>query len=87
MIDFDAKEKDKDICMGALLHAADVSNPFKPWDICKVWTKKVLDEFWNQVSKQAKIFIKKHELFIQGRHRTRKSHAYLLPVRSIHDKH
>lgn len=47
--DFDPKEKDKDICMMALLHSSDVSNPFKPWDICKPWTERVLAEFWNQV--------------------------------------
>lgn len=49
-IDFDIKDKDKDTCMMALLHASDVSNPFKPWDICKPWTFRVLDEFWNQVN-------------------------------------
>ncbi|EGR29338.1 hypothetical protein IMG5_158060 [Ichthyophthirius multifiliis] len=46
--DFNPKNKDKDICMNALLHAADISNPYKPWDICKVWTQKVMQEFWNQ---------------------------------------
>ncbi|EAR99060.2 3'5'-cyclic nucleotide phosphodiesterase family protein (macronuclear) [Tetrahymena thermophila SB210] len=46
--DFDPKDKDKDICMMSLLHSADVSNPYKPWEICRQWTFKVLDEFWNQ---------------------------------------
>ncbi|EGR34747.1 hypothetical protein IMG5_002800 [Ichthyophthirius multifiliis] len=46
--DFDTKDKDKDICMNFILHAADVSNPFKPWEISILWTEKVLNEFWCQ---------------------------------------
>lgn len=33
--DFNPKDKDKDVCMMALLHSSDVSNPFKPWKVCK----------------------------------------------------
>ena len=46
-VDFNPKDKDKDMCMNSLIHAADISNPLKPWEICKVWTEKVLEEFWN----------------------------------------
>ena len=45
-IDFAPKEGDKGMCMDVLLHAADISNPMKPWDVCFKWTIRVLDEFW-----------------------------------------
>jgi cAMP-specific phosphodiesterase 4 len=32
--------------MDSILHAADISNPFKPFHIYDVWCKKVLEEFW-----------------------------------------
>lgn len=44
--DFDPKTKDKGICMDALLHAADISNPFKPIKNYTQWTERVLNEFW-----------------------------------------
>lgn len=48
-VDFDLKEKDKNICMDALLHAADISNPTKPFVVYFQWTEKVLTEFFQQV--------------------------------------
>ena len=36
--------------MDQLLHAADISNPIKPFDIYFEWTDRVLTEYWNQVS-------------------------------------
>lgn len=30
----------------ALVHAADIGNPARPFDICKIWTFKVLSEFF-----------------------------------------
>lgn len=47
--DFDLKDKDKNLCMETLLHASDISNPIKPFDICFQWTDRVLQEFWRQV--------------------------------------
>ena len=38
--------------MDALLHAADVSNPFKPWILSEKWTERVLSEFWSQGDKE-----------------------------------
>jgi hypothetical protein len=46
-LEFDPKSKDKALCMESLLHAADISNPFKPLGTYEKWTKRVLDEFWN----------------------------------------
>ena len=46
--EFDLQDKDQQIIMDAIVHASDISNPLKPFDICKEWTKRVLEEFWNQ---------------------------------------
>lgn len=45
---FDPKDKDKLMCMESLLHAADVSNPVKPFRLYEEWAGRVLNEFWNQ---------------------------------------
>ncbi|EGR29086.1 hypothetical protein IMG5_163420 [Ichthyophthirius multifiliis] len=47
--EFNCRTKDKQLCMNSLLHAADISNPFKPFHIYQQWTVKVLEEFWRQV--------------------------------------
>lgn len=47
--DFDMKENDKKICMEQLIHAADISNPLKPFYLCFKWAERVLSEFWSQV--------------------------------------
>lgn len=48
--DFDIKEKDKNICMEEIIHACDISNPFKPYSpVYSQWIERVLTEFWNQV--------------------------------------
>ena len=44
--EFDPREKDKSMCMEVLLHAADISNPFKPFNTYEKWTHRVLEEFW-----------------------------------------
>ncbi len=31
------------------VHAADISNPSKPWDLCKEWSMRVVTEFFDQV--------------------------------------
>ena len=47
--DFDVKDKDKNMCMEAIVHASDISNPVKPFDVYSQWIDKVLTEFWSQV--------------------------------------
>jgi hypothetical protein len=42
----DAKERD--LILKVLLHAADVSNPTKQWDVCKTWSDHVIAEFFAQ---------------------------------------
>ena len=39
---------DKRLCFQMLLHAADISNPTKPWPLCYRWTELVISEFWAQ---------------------------------------
>jgi cAMP-specific phosphodiesterase 4 len=49
------REKDtKQKVLNLLLHAADVSNPAKPWAICHAWALKCLEEFFNQGDKEKK---------------------------------
>lgn len=45
--DFDPAGKHKPDLMKALVHAADIGNPSRPYDICKLWTMKVLAEFFS----------------------------------------
>lgn len=44
--DFEIDGKDKKTIMESLLHASDISNPARPWNICFEWTNKVMTEFW-----------------------------------------
>ena len=48
--EFDLKDKDKYACMDQIIHAADISNPIKPFSVYFQWTERVLDEFFDQVS-------------------------------------
>merc|ERR1712072_1530369 len=41
-------QKEKQMWIELFLHLADVSNPLKPFSICKPWAWRVLDEFFNQ---------------------------------------
>ena len=38
------------------MHASDISSPIKPFPIYKLWTEKVLQEYWNQVTFFLKIY-------------------------------
>eukprot|EP00747_Dinoflagellata_sp_TGD_P028843 gnl/TRDRNA2_/TRDRNA2_133520_c0_seq1.p1 gnl/TRDRNA2_/TRDRNA2_133520_c0~~gnl/TRDRNA2_/TRDRNA2_133520_c0_seq1.p1 ORF type:complete len:531 (-),score=132.12 gnl/TRDRNA2_/TRDRNA2_133520_c0_seq1:1-1593(-) len=40
--------ENKKLCGKLLVHAADTSNPTKPWEICQAWAFKVLDEYFAQ---------------------------------------
>jgi hypothetical protein len=43
---------EKNLCFQVLIHAADISNPSKPWDLCFHWTDLVMQEFWAQGDKE-----------------------------------
>jgi hypothetical protein len=44
--DYDPTLKHKPDIMKALVHAADIGNPSRPYDICKLWTFRILSEFF-----------------------------------------
>lgn len=50
--DFDPASKDKDFLLAQLIHASDISNPIKPFDIYKNWISRVLQEFFEQGDKE-----------------------------------
>lgn len=45
-------ENDKLMSMELMMHSADLGNPCRPWEICKVWTDLVTQEFFNQGDKE-----------------------------------
>ena len=45
--DYDPVVKHKPDIMKALVHAADIGNPPRPYDVCKLWTFRILSEFFN----------------------------------------
>ncbi|CAI2387800.1 unnamed protein product [Moneuplotes crassus] len=53
--DFDPSDKDKKLSMEFLFHMADISNPTKPWSICKKWTDLLFIEFFNQGDKEREL--------------------------------
>jgi hypothetical protein len=44
----DLAADDRIMALSFLLHAADISNPSKPWNLCRRWAGLVLKEFWIQ---------------------------------------
>lgn len=48
--DFDPSGKNKPDLMKALVHAADIGNPARPFEICKEWAHKIVSEFFQQVN-------------------------------------
>ena len=54
---FDPSGKQKPDIMKALVHAADIGNPTRPFEISKIWTMKILSEFFAQVRKIRIYFI------------------------------
>ena len=41
--------------LNIMLHAADISNPTKPWDIYNKWIDRVMNEFWEQGDEERKL--------------------------------
>lgn len=48
----DADALQTSLVLKIALHAADISNPAKPWDYYQVWTDRVLHEFFGQGDKE-----------------------------------
>merc|ERR1712178_632059 len=49
--------KEKEMWIELFLHFADVSNPLKPFSICKAWAWRVLDEFFDQGDEEKRLGI------------------------------
>eukprot|EP00746_Dinoflagellata_sp_MGD_P072415 gnl/MRDRNA2_/MRDRNA2_293947_c0_seq1.p1 gnl/MRDRNA2_/MRDRNA2_293947_c0~~gnl/MRDRNA2_/MRDRNA2_293947_c0_seq1.p1 ORF type:complete len:168 (+),score=40.04 gnl/MRDRNA2_/MRDRNA2_293947_c0_seq1:38-505(+) len=49
--------ENKTLMRNLVLHTADVSNPMKPFAICRAWAMRVLDEFFLQGDKEKEIGI------------------------------
>merc|ERR1711881_496743 len=49
--------KEKGMWIELFLHFADVSNPLKPFTICKAWAWRVLDEFFDEGDEQKRLGI------------------------------
>jgi len=47
-LDILSSNENKNLILKVLLHSADISNPTKPWNICREWALRVLDEYANQ---------------------------------------
>lgn len=45
------------LILNALLHSADISNPMKPWDVCRLQADRCLDEFFAQGDKEKELGI------------------------------
>lgn len=41
--------------METILHAADVSNPIKPFQLYDLWATRVLNEFWDQGDREREL--------------------------------
>ena len=44
--DYDPTAKNKPEILKSLVHAADVGNPARPFELCKSWALKILCEFF-----------------------------------------
>jgi len=51
--DRDTKQK----AMNLLVHAADISNPCRPWEVCQQWAHACLDEFFSQGDREKELGI------------------------------
>jgi len=50
--DREFKGKNKDFLMKVLVHAADIGNPTRPFEIAKVWSESISREFFSQGDKE-----------------------------------
>jgi hypothetical protein len=46
MVDFEINNKDKDIVMENIIHASDISNPIRSFEISSLWADRIMNEFW-----------------------------------------
>ncbi len=56
--DFNPSGSDKQILLNQVIHASDISNPIKPFDIYEEWVKRVFNEFYDQGDKERELGFK-----------------------------
>ena len=61
-------ERDRMTILRSLLHAADISNPAKQWEISKKWSDLVVQEFYEQGDREK----------AEGKHMVEPSHVFVL---------
>ena len=49
VIDCFREDKNRLFIMELVLHCSDISNPFKPYELCAKWADLVVEEFCQQV--------------------------------------
>merc|ERR1719456_1218692 len=57
VVDIFSEPDKKKLIRNLLLHFCDVSNPCKPFDICKMWAWAIIDEFFLQGDKEKELGI------------------------------
>jgi hypothetical protein len=55
VIDHFEKPESKKQLRTLFLHFCDVANPTKPWKLCTVWAKMIIDEFFNQGDREQEL--------------------------------
>lgn len=50
--DRDFKGKNKGYMIKSLVHAADISNPTRPFDVAQLWSQRIVSEFFQQGDKE-----------------------------------
>jgi len=50
--------KDTVEVLSLMIHGCDVSNPSKPWEVCRQWTDLIMDEFYAQGDKEKALGMK-----------------------------
>lgn len=55
ILDFYKTEECQKLLKNTLLHFADISNPLKPWRLCKMWAEAIMEEFFTQGDKEKEL--------------------------------
>ena len=43
------------LCMEMMMHASDISNPTRPWELCYIWADRVMQEFFYQGDREREL--------------------------------
>jgi hypothetical protein len=57
MIDYFKQSENRELLLSLFLHFSDISNPLKPFKICRIWAAKIIEEFFLQGDKEKQMGI------------------------------